>query len=153
MRQFEPMLTGWFAHKRPFAFEMGPIDYADDVWRYSGGTPAMPALYTAWSGWEIVSRIGVQRIRERSLTMTRRMMERCDALGFRVNTPREDAARGGTVCFDFDGAEAVSKELIRRGILLDYRPKCGIRASPHFYTTDDEVERLFEEIGRIRAGR
>jgi len=151
MKQFEPMLTGWFAHKRPFAFEMGPIDYADDVWRYSGGTPAMPALYTAHAGWEIVASIGVDRIREKSLRMTRRMMQRADEMGFRVNTPREDSKRGGTVCIDFDGAEVVSRELIRRGILLDYRPKCGIRASPHFYTTDEEVERLFEEIEKIRS--
>lgn len=151
MRQFEPMLTGWFAHKRPFAFELGPIDYADDVWRYAGGTPAVPALYTARAGWEIVREIGVQRIREKSLRLTRRMMQRADEMGLRVNTPREDAKRGGTVCVDFDGAEAASKELIRRGILLDYRPRCGIRASPHFYTTDDEVERLFDEIARIRG--
>ena len=100
-----------------------------------------------------IREVGVTRIREKSLRQTRRMMDRADALGFRVNTPREDDRRGGTVCIDFDGAEGVSKELIRRGILLDYRPKCGIRASPHFYTTDDEVERLFEEIESIRAGK
>jgi kynureninase len=147
------MLTGWFAHKRPFAFEMGRIDYADTIWRWSGGTPAVPALYTARTGWEIVREIGVSRIREKSLRLTRRMMERADALGFRVNTPREDAKRGGTVCVDFEGAEPVSKELIRRGVLIDYRPRCGIRASPHFYTTEDEVERFFDEIERIRAGK
>jgi kynureninase len=70
--------------------------------------------------------------------------------GFRVNTPARDEQRGGTICFDFDGAEQVSKELLRRGMLHDYRPRCGIRASPHFYTTDDELRAFVDEIDRIR---
>jgi kynureninase len=147
----EPMATGWFSHQEPFAFDMGPMRYADDPWRMIGGTPPVPAIYTARTGWEIVRRLGVENIRKKSLRQTRLLREKVEARGFTVNTPASDAERGGTICFDFEGAEAVSRELSRRKFFHDYRPKCGLRVSPHFYTTDDELERFLGELDEVRA--
>lgn len=149
--RLRPAATGWFGHARPFAFEPGPIDYADSRWRMVGGTPAIPALYTARAGWELLLEAGVDAIRAKSLRQTALLRALVEERGFRVNTPREDARRGGTICFDFEGAEGVSKELLRRGMLHDYRPRCGIRASPHYYTTDEELVRFVETIDRIRS--
>lgn len=149
--RLRPAATGWFGHEKPFAFEPGPIRYAENHWRMIGGTPAIPALYTARAGWEIVLEAGVDNIRAKSLRQTGLLRSLVQERGFRVNTPADDRARGGTICFDFDGADAVSKELLRRGMLHDYRPRCGIRASPHFYTTDDELRAFVQEIDRIRA--
>jgi kynureninase len=149
--KLEPMATGWFSHEKPFAFDMGPMRYAADAWRMIGGTPAMPAIYTARAGWEIVERVGVKAIRAKSLRQTKLLREMVRARGFTVNTPEADDARGGTICFDFDGAEAVSRELSRRKFFHDYRPKCGLRVSPHFYTTDEEIERFLSELDAVRA--
>jgi kynureninase len=151
LEHLAPTATGWFAHAEPFAFDMGPMRYAADVWRMIGGTMAIPAVYTARAGWETIAKLGVDRIRKKSLRQTKLLRELAEARGFAVNTPRDDAQRGGTICFDFDGAEAVSRELSRRKFFHDYRPKCGIRASPHFYTTDEELERFMRELDRVRA--
>jgi kynureninase len=148
--RLRPAATGWFGHARPFAFEPGPIEYAPDRWRVMGGTPAIPALYTARAGWELLAEIGVAAIRQKSLRQTALLRELVERRGFRVNTPRADAQRGGTICFDFDGAEAVSPQLLARRMLHDYRPRCGIRASPHYYTTDEELERFVAAIDEIR---
>jgi kynureninase len=43
--QLRPAATGWMAHRRPFEFESGPIDFAEDACRFLNGTPAVPALY------------------------------------------------------------------------------------------------------------
>ena len=43
-------------------------------------------------------------------------------------------------------------ELIARRVFVDYRPGCGIRVSPHFYTTDDEIDALLRGAGRLRGG-
>jgi kynureninase len=114
--------------------------------RYMGGTPSVPALYAARPGQEIILEIGTAAIREKSLRQTHRIMELADGMGLKINTPREDARRGGMVCIDFDGAETVSKQLLKRRFMLDYRPSCGIRVSPHYYTTDDEVEEMMAEL-------
>lgn len=150
LERLAPMATGWFAHAEPFAFDMGPMRYAADVWRMIGGTMAIPAIYTARAGWETVARLGVERIRRKSLRQTTLLRELVEARGFTVTTPREDDARGGTICFDFPGADVVSRELSARKYFHDYRPKCGLRVSPHFYTTDDELHRFMSELDAVR---
>ena len=111
---------------------------------------AIPAIYTARAGWETVARLGVDRIRKKSLRQTRLLRELVEARGFSVNTPRGDSERGGTICFDFDGAELVSRELSRRRFFHDYRPRCGLRVSPHFYTTDEDLHRFMSELDEVR---
>jgi kynureninase len=144
------MATGWFAHAEPFAFDMGPMRYAGDAWRMIGGTPAVPAVYTARPGWDIVAGLGVERIRAKSLRQTRLLRDMVDRRGFTVNTPRDDAERGSTICFDFPGADRVSRELNAERFFHDYRPKCGIRVSPHFYTTDEELDRFMSAVDARR---
>jgi len=153
VRTLQPMNAGWFAHAEPFAFDMGPMRWAEDGWRMIGGTPAIPAVYTARAGWEIVARLGVERIRAKSLRQTKLLRELVEARGFTVNTPRADADRGGTICFDFPGAEGVSQELSRRKFFHDYRPRCGLRVSPHFYTTDEELQRFVSELDKVRSAQ
>jgi putative FmdB family regulatory protein len=147
--RFAPRVTGWFGHEKPFAFTMPEQRYAPGMWRFMGGTPAIAALYQARAGAEIIGQIGVERIRRKSLRQTARMIEHVDELGFRLSSPRAPERRGGTVVFDFDGSGAVAAELNRRRFFCDHRPGAGIRVSPHFYTKDEEIELLFEEIQKI----
>jgi len=149
--KLQPMATGWFGHAEPFAFDMGPMRYASDVWRMIGGTMPMPAVYTARAGWEMLERLGVDAIRAKSLRQTKLLRAKVEERGFTVNTPSHDDARGGTICFDFAGAEAVSRELSARKFFHDYRPRCGLRVSPHYYTTDEELERFLVELDKVRA--
>lgn len=134
-----PAVTGWQAHKRPFGFE-AEMDYADGAWRWLGGTPVIPALYAATEGPKLLRRAGIERVREKSVRQTTRLIELADARGYSVQAPRESARRGGTVAIDPPHAYEVSQALLARDILVDYRPGAGIRVAPHFYTTDDEVD-------------
>jgi kynureninase len=81
------------------------------------------------------------------------LSELAEGAGFRINSPRNPAERGGTVVIDVpDGAE-VTKELLRRNFLVDYRPGAGIRVAPHFYSTDEELELTVREIQAILRER
>lgn len=150
--RLEPACTGWVAHDRPFDFAAGPMRYADTAHRFMNGTPNVPALYAARTGYEIVNEIGVPAIREKSLRQTQRLMELADEAGLRVNTCRAAERRGGVVTLDVANGREVVKELERREVLVDYRPGAGIRVAPHFYSTDDDVERTVAEIREIVNG-
>ena len=50
-------------------------------------------------------------------------------------------------------AAAITKELIRREFIVDYRPGAGVRISPHFYSTDEELELVVREMKIIRDTR
>jgi kynureninase len=149
--QLKPRATGWFGHEHPFAFTMPEQHFAADIHRFMAGTPAVAALYQARAGVEIVAEIGVERIRAKSQRQTARILELCDQAGYTVNTPRDANQRGGSVVFDFDGSERVAKALNAHAFLCDHRPQAGIRVSPHFYTSDEEVERFMAEVQKWRS--
>ena len=152
-QRLAPRVTGWMAHARPFAFEPGAIDYAPDMARFLHGTPAVPALYAARAGYEILERIGVSAIREKSLRQTSLLLDLARSHGFAPRTPERPEERGGMVILDVPHGEAVTRELLRREILVDHRPGAGIRVSPHFYTADEELERVVAEIRKILDAR
>jgi kynureninase len=151
----EPGVVGWAADAEPFAFRTGPIVYTDGAERFQSGTPNVPAFYTARAGYEIVGEIGVEAIREKSLRLTRRLMQHAERAGYRLNTPREDAQRAGVVVVDVPDGEAVSRELLRRDVIIDYRPGAGIRMAPHFYNSEADIDRAMEALDEIvqTAGR
>lgn len=136
----EPSLTGWQADDEPFAFRPGPIRYAQGAWRFLTGTPNVPAMYSCRAGYRIVAGVGTRKIRERSLALTEHLMNLAEEAGFEVRTPRDPKHRGGTVSIWHPDAERLCKELIAREIICDYRPRAGIRMSPHFYNTEAECE-------------
>ena len=145
-----PRITGWMAHEHPFDFKTGPIDYAPDASRFLHGTPSVPALYAAGAGYEIVKAIGVAAIRRKSERQVQMILDLALSLGITPRAAPDARERGGMVILDVPHAEAVTRELLRREVLVDYRPGAGIRLSPHFYTTDDEVRHAVLEIAAIR---
>jgi kynureninase len=147
--KLQPAATGWMAHEQPFAFAGGPMRYSSDAFRFLNGTPNVPAMYAARSGYEIVNEIGVPAIREKSVRQTTRLIELADEAGFHVHTCRDPKLRGGVVVIDIPNGYAVTQELVRREIMVDYRPQAGIRVAPHFYTTDEELEHTVAEIRAI----
>ena len=147
----EPGDVGWAAHANPFDFTADAIEYADAPERFQSGTPNVPSLYSARAGYEIVGEIGVPAIRDKSLRLTRRLIDLAKAAGFRVNTPEKDDERGGAVIIDVPNGKAVADELIRREIIIDYRPNAGIRMAPHFYNTMEEIEHAMRVLTEIAA--
>lgn len=150
--ELEPRTTGWMAHEAPFAFE-SEMRYAPNIWRFLHGSPSIPALYAAESGYRIVNEIGVEAIREKSVRQTTRLIELAEEAGFRVTSPHDAAKRGGTITVAAEHAAAMTKELIRREFIVDYRPGAGVRISPHFYTKDEELELIIREMKTIRDTR
>ncbi len=140
MTELAPAVVGWAGHARPFQFEPGPVDYADGLERFQSGTPNVPSLYSARAGYEIVAEVGVPAIREKSLRLTRRLMDAARARDWRLNTPDGDHERGASVVIDVPEGERVAQALIAREVIVDYRPGAGIRLAPHFYSTAEEID-------------
>ncbi len=149
-RELRPALTGWMAHERPFAFEPSPIVYAESMYRFGHGTPTIPGYVVAAPGHEMIRTIGVPQIREHNIRLTEKIVAMSLERGLVVKTPLEPERRTGWIGIDFDGSEAACRQLVARRVYVDYRPSCGIRLSPHFYTVDDEIEAFFTALDRLR---
>jgi kynureninase len=141
-----PRITGWFAHQTPFAFDVEHHVLREDAYRLANGTPGVASLYAIQPGIDIITRVGVDNIRAKSQRQTALIIELADKAGYEINTPRTSGNRAGTITVKPDHAYEVSRELIARNIVVDYRENAGIRIAPHFYNSDDEIYLTMETI-------
>ena len=152
-KKLEPKFTGWSAHQNPFGFEIGPTRYAEPPFRFMNGTPHIPSLEAAGPGLKVIAEVGIRRIREKSQRQTSHLIKLAEKRGWQINSPRDPAQRGGTVSIDMPDAEQVCRQLLKRDILVDYRPKAGVRMAPHFYNKDEELETAIVAVDEVLKER
>ncbi len=157
--RFRPAIRGWLGDKDPFEFTMPDVNFAQGMHRFLTSSIQVPCLYTAIPALKMIGEIGVEAIREKSLGLTQRIIDRADEFGFKVNSPREVYRRGGAMTIDPNGfsqsklsTKEINDELIRRRFIVDYRPPFGSRIAPHFYNTLEEVDAVMAEMKKIKEG-
>jgi kynureninase len=151
--KLKPTFTGWFAHADAMGFEVGPMRYAHPPFRFMNGTTHVPSLEAALPGVKIIRDVGVERIREKSKRQTAKLIAMAEERGWRVNTPRDPERRGGAVSIDMRDSQEVCRELLKQDVIVDWRPKAGVRMSPHFYNTDEEIETAIATVDKILRER
>lgn len=148
-RDLRPRLTGWVAHDSPFDFAHAPMQYARSVRRFAQGTPSIPALYSAIPGLEIIQSVGVPQIASESRRRTDRIIEFAQQRGWKLNSPLEAERRGGSVMIGVAEGPRMVERLAEKRVFVDCRPNAGLRISPHFFNTDDEVEEALAILARL----
>jgi len=139
-KDLRPRLTGWVAHDSPFDFADAPMRYAKSVRRFAQGTPSIPALYSAIPGLDIIESVGVVEIFAESQRRTQLMIDVAAERGWTINTPVNKNQRGGSVMIGVENASSMVERLAERKVFVDWRPDAGLRMSPHFFNTDEEIE-------------
>lgn len=150
--RLRPRITGWMGHADPFAFEPAPIRYASNNWHFMGGTPSVPAYYIAGKAYENMHEIGIERIRAHNVALCQLIIDRAWEAELTIHSPIEHEHRTGFVAVDFPGSEEASRRLVAERFKHDWRPNCGLRLGPHFYNTEEEVNRMMDRIIEL-AGR
>ncbi|MDQ4004992.1 MAG: aminotransferase class V-fold PLP-dependent enzyme [Actinomycetota bacterium] len=145
----EPAIAGWFGQRDPFAFRTTELDYHPTARRFETGTHPAPIPFIAQGGLEIIAEVTPERIRARQRELTEYLIDRADRAGLPVRTPRNPELRGGVVNIGVgDQANKVAEALFERDVCVDARGD-GIRVSPHFFTTEADIDRLFDGLRDI----
>ncbi|HEX5937844.1 MAG TPA: aminotransferase class V-fold PLP-dependent enzyme [Actinomycetota bacterium] len=145
----EPALTGWFGARDPFGFDLERLDYHPTARRLEHGTPPAPVFFLAQGGIDIISEVGPAAIHQRQGELTDHVIMRADEAGLEVRTPRERDGRGGVVNVKVGPeAEKTCHRLLAGDVCTDFRGD-GLRISPHFFNTEADVDRCFEELRAI----
>lgn len=148
-RDLRPRLTGWVAHASPFDFAHAPMHYARSVRRFAQGTPSIPALYSAIPGLEIVEAVGLAKIVDESQRRTTRIIDFAREHDWVLNTPLAQKNRGGSVMIGVTNPSQMVERLAEKRVFVDCRPSAGLRVSPHFFNTDDEVEEALSILAKL----
>lgn len=144
-REFPPTVASWLGSKEPFAFHNTRWEPADDATQLEFGTPPVQALYQAQGGLEIINQVGLETIRQRHLTLSRRLLQQTAHLPLSLHSPIDDEKRGGMVLFETPRAHEVVQELVKQHVIIDERPGL-LRISPHFYNTEEEIDQFVESL-------
>jgi cysteine desulfurase/selenocysteine lyase len=150
IEKFEPPFVGW-ASVKDEVFET--LDFWD-IWslrlsetasRFEVGSPSFISLAGAIEALKMLLNIGIENIERRILKITGHLIDAVEDLGLKLQTPEELHCRSGIVNFKIDKPQEVAEKLKNKGIVISARSH-GIRVSPHFYNTEEEIDKLVEEI-------
>lgn len=150
--RLEPRVVGWFGTKDPFDFDRTRLRLRDDARRFEAGTYGLPQAWTAAAGLELISEVGVERIRAHNQTLSQLVIEGADELGLEVRSPRDQEQRGGLVRIKVPGgraeAERVLHALLGRDVVVDSRNDT-LRVSAHFFNDEADITRLLSELKAV----
>ncbi len=157
----EPALAGWFGSVKERQFDMS-LEFESA--RCAGGwqisSPSILSAAPLIGSLKIFEEAGLAGVREKSLKMTRFLIEMTDALlsndpyGFSIGTPREDERRGGHVALVHPEGMRMAEALRTRGIISDFRPPDMLRIAPAaLYNTFEEIWKLVSGLRKIVESR
>ena len=152
LSQLEPTIAGWFGHREQFQFKTREFEFRQEATRVEMGTPAVPTIYTANGGLDIVLEISVERICERTRYLTNDLIARAREHGWKVRSPQEPERRSSIVALEVGRSEEMVKSLVERNIITDSRPGL-LRISPYFYNTIEENAIVIDTIAEILEKR
>jgi len=122
---FEQPLTGWFAHKTPFAFS---LDYepATDITQFLCGTPPILSMVALDQALDLWANVDLGELREKSVALTQYFIElievRCAGHGLTLITPTDPQLRGSQVALKrAEGGYAIISALNDAGVIGDFR--------------------------------
>jgi selenocysteine lyase/cysteine desulfurase len=143
-----PTMTGWFAQRQPFAFDVEHLDRAPSARKFEGGSPPIPNIYAASRGLRLIGDAGRDVIADHVASLTQYLLEGLAAQGVSLKTP--GATVGPLVVIRCREAAKACALFAKQGIVLSSRYD-GLRVSLHLYNTREDVDALLQEIDRSRA--
>jgi len=153
IEKFEPPFVGWASVDQKI-FET--VDFWD-IWnlslsktasRFEAGSPSILSFAGAAESMRILLDFGIENVNERILALTDHLIDNIKDLKLGLQTPEEKQNRSGIVNFRIKNPQKIAKKLEEKGIIISARAN-GIRVSPHFYNTEEEIDRLTRETKRF----
>ena len=145
-----PSVTGWFGRADPFAFRVKALDWAPSASRFDTGTPPVMNAYIARAGMEIVTDIGIDRIRAWHEVLARRLIDGGRARGLALHGTSDVSRKTATTAFVVDDSHAVEAAMRARGVLPSARGSV-IRLAPHYYNSIADVDTALDVLAAVAA--
>ena len=113
--------------------------------RFEAGTPSRLSQVGARESMKLLLDFGMENVKKRIFKLTDHLIDSIKDLGLKLQTPEEEQYRSGIINFKIDEAQKVAERLEKKGIIVSARNH-GIRVSPHFYNTEEEIDTLVKEV-------
>lgn len=154
-----PGLQGWQGSRKDVQFQLKhEFEHDQSAGGWQTGTQPLLSMASLEGVLGIYQKAGMDKIRKKSLELTRYMMFLIDArlvgYGCGVGNPRDDARRGGHVCMEHDEAYRICQALKKRKVTPDFREPNVVRLAPTaLYSSFEDVHKLIDIIEEIMKNK
>jgi selenocysteine lyase/cysteine desulfurase len=149
--QYEPVYVSWQSDAERFDYTFREYSLSPTARRFNHGNTSVAGHHALHAGISYINRIGLDAIESRIGRLTHRLIAGLRPLGVRFLSPLQDRYRSAIVNFIPRDAQALVEQARARNILACVR-QGGVRVSPSFYNTEDEVDQLIELTEQIQNG-
>jgi selenocysteine lyase/cysteine desulfurase len=144
----EPAVTGWFGRSNPFSFDIKGLSWSATASRFDSGTPPIVNAYIARAGMEMISTIGVGKIRAWHEVLSERLRDGGRERGFTLHGTTDLARKTANTAFVVRDSHALEQAMRERGVLPSARGPV-IRLAPHFYNTIADVDAALDLVAEL----
>ena len=141
---------GWHMTEEPTDFDRLDWKPAQTARRFEAGSPNMLGIHALEASLSLLHEVGMEQVESAVLGKNRRLIERLSSLpGIELITPFAEHRHAGIVTFKplHGSAEEMHAVLADNGVFCAVRGG-GLRLSPHFYTPDEQLDRVVELVAR-----
>ena len=155
IEKFEPPMLGWASVDQKM-FET--VDFWD-IWnpklsktasRFEAGSHATISFVAAEEGMKMLLDQGIDNVKSRIMKLTDHLIGCIEHLGLELQTPKDKQCRSGIVNFKIKNPQKIVDRLKKKRIIVSARAN-GIRVSPHFYNTEEEIDSLVTEVKKAKG--
>ncbi|MBI3023007.1 MAG: aminotransferase class V-fold PLP-dependent enzyme [Thaumarchaeota archaeon] len=155
LEEFEPPQVGWHSVRRESkTLDVARFEHAKNAKRFEAGNPDYVSIFGLIQSLRFLSKVGHSVVRRRTLKLAGQTIEGLEELGFRISTPREERRRSAIVFASLEGMDGakLAGYFRKKGVWVTarrYGRLSGIRLSPYFYTSEDDVQEFLNAASEI----
>lgn len=144
-----PTIVGYRSDENHMQFGYREFRAAQSARRYEDGQINFPGFAGMKESLDLLHNIGMQAIWGRIRTLADRLVDGLEGSNsVRVRSCLDESSRSGIVSLACRDCDAAAQRLLKNGLVVSVRDG-GLRVSPHFYNTENEIDGLLGELGAI----
>jgi selenocysteine lyase/cysteine desulfurase len=144
-----PTIVGYRSDENPMDFNYRNFQPAQTARRYEAGQLNFPGFAGMREAIGLLENIGIENVWSRILSLIgllRNGLKRNNT--FQIQSSMDEKSRSGILNFACQNPDSIAKRLFEHRIVISVRGG-GLRISPHFYNTEEEIHKLLSELNAL----
>ncbi len=142
-----PSIVGYRSDEEVYDLYYRELSLAKSARRYEHGQRNFPGFAGMKESMKLLLHVGLKKVQKRVWELGDRILIGAGELGIDTNSPINASNRSGIVNLQHESPGKAEEELLRMGVVVSARN--GIRVSPHFYNTKEEVDRFLSALEEL----
>ena len=154
IEKVSPKDIGWYSVENIWSRDIYEIELAKSSRRFESGHPNFAGIRGLSASAKFIKKVGTKKIEEKILHLTQKIRDGLDLLnGVEIMSPKVNIS--GITLFRIKGtkSETIVDILRKKGIVVfsqTWKDGVGIKVSPHFYNTDNEIDSFLDIIKSLK---